>query len=97
MQGHEWIRHLSQAPPPSWASRNATPLRLARGESVIGDAQGRSLLARIPFGKGQVLHLGWAIADSLPAGRKPSTVEQETVYEAQYAILAKMLESTLKP
>jgi hypothetical protein len=95
--GHEWIKHLSQAPPPPWASRNATPLRLARGESVIGDAQGRSLLARIPFGTGQVLHIGWTIADSLPAGRKPSTVEQEATYEAQYAIVAKMLETTLKP
>lgn len=98
--GHPWLRHLDPEAAYPWMSdRNAAPIGLApgRGENLIGDPSGKSLLARIPTGRGAVISLGWSVAASLPEGRRPATVEMEAAYEAQYRVLEAILSGAGRP
>jgi len=85
---HPWIKHLDpQAEHPWLQAKNAVPLRASRGECLLGSAAGSGWLTRIPVGRGQLIYLGWEIADSLPHGRLPATLAQELLYEEQSRIV----------
>jgi hypothetical protein len=82
------LKHLTAEPKPAWfQGKSASPIRASRGESLIGSPAGSSVLYRVPVGKGQLIYVGWTIANSLPHGRKPSTVEEERGFEEQVQIL----------
>jgi hypothetical protein len=45
------------------------------------------MLYRLPLGRGQLIYLGWQVAESMPHGRSPSTPEKERVFEEQVRVL----------
>ncbi len=71
----------------------ASPLRTSRAENIIGAAAGTTTLCRAAVGKGQFIYIGWSIAASLPEARPLGAVEQETLYEEQYGILQRVIDS----
>jgi hypothetical protein len=88
-----------KAPPPAaaldpfpWLAKG-TAISTSKGESLIGSPGGASLLHRARWGRGQLIYLGWSPAASIPHGREKSTVEQETVFEQQVAVLRNILRS----
>ena len=92
---HPWLKHLPADKPLPWLAKGS-PLPTTKGESLIGSDSGLSLLHVAPLGKGRLIYLGWSPAVSLPNGRQPATVEQEADFEAQVAILGKLLTSATK-
>ena len=93
---HAWVKPLASGTMPAWTEmKNATPIAMSCGENIVGDANGRTILARVPVEKGAILYLGWNVADAMPGGRKASTVEMETAYEAQYGIMQRLLRDAL--
>ena len=72
-------------------SKNVTPIPITKGENVIGDPSGVSILGRVRVGEGQLIHIGWIPSAALPEGRSPSTLEQELAYEEQYRVLESAL------
>lgn len=90
---HPWVKHLDAKKEHPWlTSKLAIPLRVERGETIIGSATGKqATLYQVPVGKGRLIYLGWEIADSLPHGRLPATVEQERILEEQVEILRRIV------
>jgi hypothetical protein len=86
---HPWVKHLDAKKEHPWiTSRLAMPMRVEKGDTIIGSATGKqATLYRVPVGKGQLIYLGWEISEYLPHGRMPSTVDQERVFEEQVRIL----------
>ena len=90
---HRWLKHLEKPKSPAWVSPNhAQAIRASNGELVIGNEAGLATLYRVRVGKGQLIYVGWDISASLPHGRRPSTVEQETQYEEQMKLLQNIVE-----
>jgi parallel beta helix pectate lyase-like protein len=88
---HPWVKHLQPSGPHPWVmARHAQPVRTGRGNVIIGDATGHATLYRVPVGKGALIYVGWEIAASLPEGRKPSTVEDERLFEEQMRIILQL-------
>jgi hypothetical protein len=87
---HAWIDHLADD---GWIARSGAAALTAETKTIIiGDPQAkRSILARIPVGKGMLVYVGWDIARFLPSGRQPSTPELESDYEDQYQIYQKIV------
>jgi hypothetical protein len=73
-----------------WLAKGS-PISIAKGENLIGSKAGESILARGTLGKGQLIYVGWSPAASIPHGREKSTVELETTFEQQVAILNALL------
>ncbi len=94
---HPWVKHLLDAKSaPVWVNaKSAQPLRASAGETIIGTNNGQATLYRVAVGRGQLIYVGWDIAASLPAGRRPSTVEQETAFEQQMQTLQNIVESVV--
>lgn len=91
--GHPWLVHLDAAAPHAWlAAKNSAALAATKGESLIGSPDGRSILHRVEVGRGQIIYIGWEIANSLPQGRLPATVEQEKNFEEQVRVLLNIQE-----
>lgn len=89
---HAWVKHLDLAQPHPWlAGKNAAPMRMMKGERILGSPAGLTTLCRIAVGKGALVYLGWEIAESIPHGRLKATVEMERIYEEQYRVLEKVL------
>ncbi|HEX5106556.1 MAG TPA: hypothetical protein VFV87_22205 [Pirellulaceae bacterium] len=88
-----------KAPPPApaldpfpWLAKG-TPIPTSKGQSLIGSPGGASLLHRAPFGRGQLIYVGWSPAASIPHGREKSTLEMEADFEQQVAVLREIVES----
>lgn len=95
---HQWLKHLGGDSTLPWLNlKQAVPLRVSRGEILIGDPQGVATLYRLPVGKGQLIYVGWDIAASLPHGRLGSTLEQETHFAQQMQLLENILSSLANP
>lgn len=78
--------------PLAWINaKNLTSLPMPKANNAIASEKGMSILGRIAVGEGSLTHIGWIPSQSLPAGRLPSTVEQEEAYEAQYLVLERVL------
>ena len=92
---HPWVKHLdAKAEHPWLTSKNVAPLRIDQGNAIIGSADGsQALLYRLPVGKGQLIYVGWEIAESIPHGRLPSTPERERVFEDQIRILRNLADA----
>lgn len=93
---HPWLSQFGTSGTPALAGTSA--IRLTKGTNLIGDAKAaRSVLADVAVGKGRLIYVGWDIARHLPHGRKPSTVQMETLYEKHYAIYERMTRGLVKP
>jgi hypothetical protein len=98
--GDPWVTHLRSAPAvPSWlGGARLAPVECVRGVNVIGDEAGRSVLCRVPVGRGEVVYLGWGIAP-LADGLRPGAVEPgariaaERDFEEQVGVLARIARS----
>jgi hypothetical protein len=91
---HAWLKHLDGGAEHPWlAAKSIVPLRGGRGECLIGDGTGHSLLHRVSLGKGHLIYVGWEVAASLPAGRKPGTADDERTFEDQMQILLALVDS----
>lgn len=92
---HPWLKHLDpEAPHPWLATRldtDTVPWRASAGERLISSPGGTCLLARVRVGKGQLIYIGWQVAESMPHGRVKSSVEQERVYEEQFQIIVNLV------
>lgn len=89
---HPWIKHLNPNEAHPWVtSRLAVPLRVKKGETILGAADGQATLYRLPVGRGQIIYMGWEMSEFLPAGKAPSTPEKERVFEEQVQILQKVV------
>jgi hypothetical protein len=94
---HAWLAHLDANLEHEWLlAKNAVPLRGERGECLIGDGRGHSLLHRLVVGQGQLIYIGWELAASLPSGRKPATVEDEQTFAEQMQVLLTLVESLVR-
>jgi len=88
---HPWLSHLDPAAPHAWLDAKGTAaLAPAKGESLVGSTDGRTILHRVAIGRGQIIYVGWELANSMPHGRLPSTVEQEKNFEEQVRVLLRM-------
>jgi len=74
-------------------ARHMQPIRVSKGETVIGSRAGFATLYRVRVGQGELIYFGWDVAASLPHGRSVSSVEQEIAYEQQMQILSNVMES----
>lgn len=93
---HPWISHLNVSDPPEWINaRNVQPIRATNGTAILGSPDGLASLYQVSVGKGQLIYVGWDIASSLPHGRRPSTPEQESLYEQQMEMLSRIITSTV--
>lgn len=89
---HPWLKHLDPASPPDWINgRQMNPIRVSRGQTILGNQTGIASLFSTECGRGQLIYFGWDVAASMPHGRSPSTVEQERAYEQQFHVLASLL------
>lgn len=89
---HPWVTHLD--PTNSQALLSATnnlPLSAEAGERIIGSGKTTAILYRQTIGNGALIYVGFSPAAALPGGRAKETVEREAEYEAQYQILATIL------
>ena len=93
LKSHPWINHLDDV----WMAKSAaSPITAADEFNLIGDATAkRSILARVPVGRGLFVYMGWEASRFLPKGRLRSTVEMETAYERQYRVLERIVEDLL--
>ncbi|GEM_PF-292055 len=90
---HRWLSHLDNPQAATWVSAgHAQAIRASKGELLIGNEAGLTTLYRVPVGKGQLIYIGWDVSASLPHGRQPSTVAQETRYEEQIRLLQNIVE-----
>jgi hypothetical protein len=91
---HEWLKQLKGDSSMPWMNlKQAVPLRVSKGEILIGDPEGVATLYRLPVGKGQLIYVAWDIAHSLPHGRLGSTLEQEAHFEQQMQLLQNIVSS----
>lgn len=91
---HPWLKHLDPASPPAWINgRQMNPIRVSRGQPILGHQAGIASLFSTECGRGQLIYFGWDVSASMPHGRSTSTVEQELEYEQQFRVLASMLRS----
>ncbi|MBI4024705.1 MAG: hypothetical protein HY360_06960 [Verrucomicrobia bacterium] len=92
---HPWVKHLDAKKPHSWLTPAGDVLIpagiMSKGECILGDSSGRAILCKIPVGKGTLIYLGWRISRSMPSGREPSTVEQESAFEDQIRIVMNIM------
>lgn len=90
---HRWLKHLEQPEAATWVSpAHAQAIRASQGELIIGNEAGLTTLCDVPVGKGRLIYVGWDISTSLPHGRSPSTVAQETSYEEQMQVLQNIVD-----
>ena len=98
---HAWLKHLDRKHTFAWLNaRHMQPIRVSKGEMIIGSRAGFATLYRAGIGRGELIYFGWDVASSMPHGRSASTVEQEIAYEQQMQILSNVIESiaaTLQP
>jgi hypothetical protein len=93
--GFPWVRHLTAEGANEWLRdkrMGAGPVDVEHAESVLGDEAGRSMLFRLRVGKGQILYVGWNIANFQPNGRDYSrtTLAEDRVFEDQVNILVNL-------
>jgi hypothetical protein len=92
---HAWLKHLDPSIDYPWlrvrADNDNSPLRVESGERLIESKGGTCLLYRVAVGKGQLIYMGWQVADSMPHGRLPRSVETEMAIEEQVQILSKIV------
>lgn len=89
-----WVQHLGTQAAPVWLhARRVVPLRTSRGESILGTAEGYSVLHRVPVGTGQWIYIGWETTALLPSGRQPGTAQQEAQFEEQMQVLLRIAQS----
>lgn len=95
LKSHGWINHLDA----SWIVKSgASPITAADEFNLIGDPEAkRSILARVPIGRGLFVYQGWEASRFLPRGRLRSTVGMEAAYERQYRVLERMVNDLLGP
>lgn len=98
---HRWVKHLDPVGAFPW-QRPKYPaelvLRAARGERIIGSADGGTLLYRLPVEKGQLIYLGWDVHDALPYTReKDSTPAAEKAFEDQIRVLFGVVADVFPP
>ena len=90
---HRWLSHLDKPEAATWVSpAHAQAIRASQGELIIGNAAGLTTLYDIRVGNGRLIYVGWDISTSLPHGRLPSTVAQETAYEEQMQVLQNIVD-----
>lgn len=95
---HPFAKHLDPMQPHPWLeSTSVAPVNTGRGEVILGNAAGATILYRLPVGKGQLVYVGWELADSIPNGRERSTVEAERVFEEQVQVLTEIVNSAYLP
>jgi hypothetical protein len=91
---HPWVKHLG-AERPAWLDgKGFSPLRPARGETILGSKSGGAVLYQAPVGRGRLIYVGWSIAASLPNGRLPSTLEDEERFAQQMQILLSLINAS---
>jgi len=92
LPAHPWLAHLDRTAKPSWlAGRNAVALGMGKGDCVVGQASGATLVGGVAVGKGRLIYMGYEIAATMPEGRRPSTPEQERAFEELAGVLMRML------
>jgi hypothetical protein len=77
---HPWIAHLAKAgADATWIEKASAGVTFsnAGSEVVIGSDLGKTVLGRIPVGKGQVIFSGFSPGSAVPNGREKSTVADE--------------------
>ena len=85
---HPWVAHLAAANTDlSWLTKGSGGLTIATGEVILGTPSRKTLLGRLPVGKGQIIYTGWSPAASIPHGRLPATVADERRFEDQMRII----------
>lgn len=93
---HPWVAHLDAAAPHPWLAwpkdRDVQPLQSIQGDRPLSSPAGTCLLWQRRVGKGRLIYLGWQVSASLPAGKKPTTPEQERLYEEQMQVLLNIAE-----
>jgi hypothetical protein len=98
---HPWVKHLDQEGAYPWLAwrrdNDNAPLRVGKDEQIIASPGGTCLLYRVQVGKGQLIYIGWQVADSMPNGRLPSTVGQEKSFEEQVKVLSNIVEAVYPP
>jgi hypothetical protein len=95
---HPWVAHLPRRSVPPWlAGQPFVPLECDHSDTLIGDRSGRSILCRVPAGRGQLVYLGWSIrpiADSRAGvGDRNARLTEERELEDQVTILVRIAES----
>jgi hypothetical protein len=95
---HPWVRHVQRKPAPSWLrGEGLAPATCGRADNVVGDRSGRSILCRLPAGRGQLVYLGWPIrpiADSRAGiADRNARMAVERELEDQVTILVRIAES----
>jgi len=96
---HPWVSHLRRgAAPARLKGEGLVPVECDSSENIIGDPSGRSVLCRVPVGRGQIVYIGWAMAP-LQDSRRPGELEQgarlaeEQSFEDQAEILVRIAKS----
>lgn len=91
---HAWLSGLDRSA--LVASKGVAAVPWSRGINVIGSRQAqRSILAEVRVGNGRLIYVGWDIARYLPNGRKPSTPEEEALYEQHYQIYERIAQQLM--
>jgi hypothetical protein len=98
---HAWLKHLKPEVTREWLGKTANPaefaLRTSKGERLLGTPEGHAILYRTQVGKGQIIYVGWEIANSLPATRdQRPTLRGEEVFDEQMRILMSAAENAVQ-
>lgn len=97
LKDHPWVRHLDPTAAYPWQRDNYPGeliLRASQGERIIGDANGSTVLYRVPIGKGQLIYMGFDVHAALPYSRdKDPTPAMETAFDGQMQILNAIAET----
>jgi len=81
-------RAVDLAPSEAWKFkwlRETVNLPVRRGENIIGDPAGLSVLTRLRVGKGQLIHVGWRLSPWRLTGE--STDDEKDLYGQQHTLL----------
>lgn len=90
---HPWVKHLSPEQPHKWVNESAAiGIPASKAERIISTPSGYASLARVAVGKGQIIYVGWDVCRSMPEGRRPSSVEDETIFDEQMRMVTAMLD-----
>lgn len=90
---HPWVKHLTGDRPHKWLNECAAiSIPAGKAERIIATPSGYASLAQAAVGKGRLIYVGWDICRALPEGRRPSSVEAETVFEEQIRVVTAILD-----
>lgn len=90
---HAWVKHLAREQPHKWINECAAiTIAAGKAERIIATPSGYASLARAAVGKGQIIYVGWDICRAMPEGRRPSSVEAETVFDEQVRVVTAILD-----